>query len=649
MTGSRTFRAVISVLLCLFTAGTPAQPPEPRAAWREAYDAIRHSGAELPRTRALRRYALYPYLESAALIARLKEPERYSGTISAASALLEQYRDTAIADAFRRELLYTLSGLGKWPDFVAFYAQDVANISRECEYLRARVALDLTDGLAPLIEQRWLTPRRLDAACEPAFQWLRSAGVLDAELTSQRIELLLGEGDTEFARVIAARLNAQQAEVFRQWAGMLDAPLDALDDFVDGMLTPLHAQALSTVWTRASTRAPLATLERLPRVLAMIAEDADDAQQMRRELALGLSWDRRSEALDVFAQLDDSAHDDYSRGWLARSALWNGEFELTDRTIAAMSLDARDQSVWLYWRARAAEQLGRPEEARRRYSELLDRDNFYSALAAARLSSEILPNNLPAQADPQLIDNLAQRAGFIRARELLFTGERTAATREWQYATRNLNTAELTAALHLATDWSWHDMAVATATRADVFFDYGRLYPRPWATEIASAATAADLEPALLSALIRQESMFRPDAVSSAGALGLAQVGLATARTTARSLGLPLPDRADLFDPARNTQLGAATLRSGLQRFAQQLPVALAAYNAGPGAAQRWLPEQAIESDIWIENIPYNETREYVRRVLWNEVVYTWLLTNQQPVNTGILLGRISAPAASAE
>jgi soluble lytic murein transglycosylase len=260
----------------------------------------------------------------------------------------------------------------------------------------------------------------------------------------------------------------------------------------------------------------------------------------------------------------------------------------------------------------------------------------------------VLPNDQPFIVTEDLIDELADQPAFIRARELFLLGERIAATREWRYATEGRPQRELAAAMILAGRWGWHDIAVATATRAEVFFDYRRLYPFPYAAEIADAAIAQNLNPALLGGLIRQESMFRPDAVSSAGAIGLAQLGLSTARGTARTLGLPSPERRDLFDPAENALLGAATLQARLERFDQQLPVALAAYNAGPAAAQRWLPEEAVEADIWIENIPYNETRDYVRRVLWNRVVYQWLLTDEAPIDTGYLLGRIGGTPAAA-
>jgi soluble lytic murein transglycosylase len=155
-----------------------------------------------------------------------------------------------------------------------------------------------------------------------------------------------------------------------------------------------------------------------------------------------------------------------------------------------------------------------------------------------------------------------------------------------------------------------------------------------------------DVEPHLLYGVLRQESLFRADAASSAGALGVAQLTPATARETARRWQLPAPQRADLFDPRINITLGAARFAELLEQFDGQLPVALGAYNAGASATARWLPPRPTDSDVWIENIPYNETRAYVRRVLWHSLVFRWLET-QRSQNTDDWLGKIeSAPAS---
>lgn len=608
---------------------------------------LRAGVRELPVEPELQRYVLYPYLEAAAILGTIGRPDRLEAGLSAARQFVATHRQSAVADDFVRELLLVLSDREAWEAYVEFYQAGLASEARECEYLRARVSLGLTDGLAPLIEQRWLTPRRLNSACEPAFEWLRERGVLDDALTAQRVERLLESGQTQFARIIAQRLPAQVRQEWIEWSQMLDDPLSAIDSIIDTGRTPNRADALRSTWSRASTSTPGEAFARLDGLLQATAQDVQLRESILRDLALGLAWDRRSESLEVFARIPWADHDDYTLGWLTRAALWNAQWSTARRALSQMSAEAADESAWAYWHGRVAELTGESDAAGLHYARLQGRDNFYSALAAARTAVPVLPADSPAPVADSTLEALSRLPGFRRAQELLAAGERVLATREWRYATADLEREELVAAVALAHDWGWYDVAVAAATQAQVFYDYRRLYPRPFEIEIERAADAHSVEPTLLSALIRQESMFRADAVSSAGAMGLAQLQLGTARQTARRLGLTRPEPDDLFEPARNTLLGAATLRDNLGGFAGQLPVALAAYNAGPAAAARWLPQESLDSDIWIENIPYNETRDYVHRVVWNDIVYAWLAGDGEPVDTRHLIGTVTPVPAN--
>jgi soluble lytic murein transglycosylase len=243
------------------------------------------------------------------------------------------------------------------------------------------------------------------------------------------------------------------------------------------------------------------------------------------------------------------------------------------------------------------------------------------------------------------IEAIAAVDSFRRVRELALLGLRELATDEWHYGYAQLSEERKLQAVHLATRWQIYDIAVATATSHGHFNDYALLYPRPYADEVAAAVKLTKVEPDLLYGVLRQESLFRPDAASSAGALGVAQLTPATARETARRWQLPAPRRQDLFDPTVNIPLGAAHFAELLERFDAQLPVALGAYNAGEAAAARWLPATPTDNDVWIENIPYNETRAYVRRVLWHSLVFRWLETGR-PQSARDWLGKVENTAA---
>jgi soluble lytic murein transglycosylase len=198
--------------------------------------------------------------------------------------------------------------------------------------------------------------------------------------------------------------------------------------------------------------------------------------------------------------------------------------------------------------------------------------------------------------------------------------------------------------VRLASSWGWHLQAIAAAARLGLFNDYDLLYPRPFDAEVRRAAELTGLPQALIYAVIRQESLFRPDAASSAGALGLMQLLPSTAQSTARRAGLPPPTRASLLQPSVNVPLGASFLRYLLDRADDQWPLAIAGYNAGPAAARRWLAAAPVDTDVWVENIPFNETRAYVQRVHWHSLVFEWL-GDRKPRDTSAWLGSVRAPS----
>jgi soluble lytic murein transglycosylase len=307
-----------------------------------------------------------------------------------------------------------------------------------------------------------------------------------------------------------------------------------------------------------------------------------------------------------------------------------------------MSAEQQNDWPWRYWAGRAAEERGDKEAAQALYRATLDGDNYYSAMAAARLGERVTPRLEPIPLDVPTMESMSNLDAFQRVRELALVGLREFATNEWRDAYALLPEEQRPQAIHLAATWEIYDVAIATATSQGRFNDYTLLYPRPFGSEVAAAVKLTDIEPYLLYGVLRQESLFRADAASAAGALGVAQLTPATARETARRWQLPAPTRADLFHPATNITLGAARVAELLERYDAQPAIALGAYNAGEAAVRRWLPPRKIDSDVWIENIPYNETRAYVRRVLWHSLVFRWLETGR-PQSTRDWINQITA------
>lgn len=586
----------------------------------------------------LRRYVLYPYLEAARLETGLRAP---NGEVPAAldvqvAAFLRARDAEPVAQGLRRSWLASLALRSQWREFLQFHDDSADGAILRCHGFTARIELGADAQLASRIAQAWLTPRSMPE-CERAFAWLEGSARLTAAMVEQRVRLALEADNADFARQIAARLPAAQAAPLLQWAALLENPQREIDALIAAPRRPVEPAALLAGWIKLARANRDVARQRFSRLVQARHLDRRAASPLALALALALSWDRDANALRYFSQVEAADFDDAAREWQARAALWAHDWKQVARSIAAMSEDSRNSTRWRYWSARALAHAGDQQAARQIYESILRTDNYYSAMAAARLRQPVAPDVQPLPAETALLADFEGLPPFVRARELLLAGLADSARAEWRVGHESLAPAHRSQAIHLAARWGWYEQAIAVATGEKVFNDYALLYPTPYDEQVAAAAQHSGLAASLIYGVIRQESLYQRDALSGAGARGLMQLNLDTARRTARQWRLPAPTAASLFEPAVNVPLGAAHLKEMLDRFDGQLPLALAGYNAGPNAARRWLPTTTKDPDIWIENIPYNETRGYVQRILWHTVVFSWLRDGQAQDTSGWL------------
>lgn len=646
-TPHRTLRLGALLVGLLSLAGGAAAQTDPFAAARtrflEAYAAVK-AGAQSPEQPGdadLKTYPLYSYLQAARLqraLAAATGPADPADTHAA--EFLQYYQDEPVAAGVRRSWLNSLAERQQWTTFLVQYRENSADAVLKCHALNARVQVQPDTAAGP-IAAHYLSAEQLPPACEPVFAWARAQGIVTPALIEQRVRLVLAKGDARFARTLARSLPEAQAAPLMQWASLLEQPRREIDALIATPARAVESQALIDGWNRLVRSDLDYARNRYDALVKARKLDAASASSLALGLALRLSWNRHPATLDYFRRVRAADMDDVAHEWKARAALWSGDWAGVADTINAMPEALRETARWRYWAGRAAAQKGDHDAARRLYVSVLGFDNYYSAMSAARMEQAFTPNPVPVATDEVELKRIAALPAFVRARELLLAGMRGEAFTEWQAAVRNLGAESQRQAVHLGMRWGWYDVSIATATQQRIFEDYSLLYPRPYDSVVQAASKLSGLPTELVYGVMRQESLYRSDAVSSAGAMGLLQLLPATARSTAKRWKRSEPARADLLNPAVNAPLGAAHLKELQDRFGGQIPIALAGYNAGPNAALRWLPAAPLETDIWIENIPYNETRTYVQRILWHTLVFSWLESGQ-PQTTGHWLTQVS-------
>ena len=619
-------------LLALLAAGQPAaaQTEAQRETFRRALplaEAGRWADVE-PLLGALEGYPLLPDLRAAWLRSRVGQvPD------DEIRAFLTAHAELAFAAGLRRRWASSLAQRKAWAEYLAVYEAHyagAADVTLECQAFAARIALGRVEGLEAAVRARWLSPRSQPEACDPAFDWLQARGGIDAATRRARMELALEAGEFRLARWLARPLGDSALAEVRRWQQVHDDPVARLRSPGGRRDTPRERALLAYGFQRMASSAPEIAAERWPGFRARFAFTPEERAALDRRIALVHAWRHLPGAAALLEALPEASRDADTRAWAARVAIRKQDWRALEHALAALPPDEAGEPAWRYWLARMLESTGRGEQAQMVYSSLADERGYYSFLAADRLEAPYQWRYAPVPPDEATIAALEQRPDVLRSRELFFVGLDANGRTEWQQALARLAPAERAQAGILAHRWGWYSRAIAAATLAGAHDDLGLRFPLPWRPAVEQYSRRSGLGSAWVYGITRSESLFVPDARSSAGAIGLMQLLPPTGRETARRIGASWSGAQTLLDPEANLSLGTAYLARMLERFDDHRILATAAYNAGPSRVNRWLPEEeALPADAWVDSLPFSETRAYVQRVLASEAVFQWRLSGE--------------------
>ncbi|HRY15369.1 MAG: transglycosylase SLT domain-containing protein [Candidatus Competibacteraceae bacterium] len=592
-------------------------------AQRRAFQVIERSlqiGASLDYT-DLRGYPLYPYLVYQDLSRRLN-----AFPVAEVRDFLQTWADTPLADRLRNAWLRKLAGASRWADYLrdAIPGRDP---NFECWRRQALLNTDQTEAALQDFTALWLTDRSLPNACDPVIALWQTQGQPLPELRWQRFALAMQAGEIGLARYLRADMPKTDHPLADAWLAVADDPTRILDAALlkadDPRAPAILADGLRR-WRQRDALAAMAALDDLKARNPFLAPHLADAERL---LALWIASDYHPTALARLTALPETVVDVDVREWRIRVCLKQGDWPATLRWLDQLPPEERDSPRWQYWRGRALDVMGRGEEAREAYQRVAGQRDYYGFLAADRLGVAYTITNTPLTVSSTELDKLlADSPGLQRAKELYILGREWEASAEWQRATQAFDPAVLKQAARLAYRLGWHHQAIMTIARAEHWDDLELRFPLAYRDGIMANAAADAVDPAWIYAIIRQESAFRGDARSPVGAQGLMQLMPATGRQIAQDLqdAVATPD---LRQPEINIRYGVHYLRRMLERLQANPVLATAAYNAGPNKVIAWLPvDDPAPADIWVETIPYRETRAYVQRVMEYAIVYRHLL-----------------------
>ncbi|MBU1283503.1 MAG: transglycosylase SLT domain-containing protein [Gammaproteobacteria bacterium] len=627
---------LFSLLSCLlvsslsFTAAQAATLTQQRQYYDQAKAALA-KGDKGPYQRyagALRDYPLEPYLAYDELTARLKwasndEIEKF----------LAEHGDLPQISWMKLRWLRWLAERGEWKTFINYYDPTLNFTELDCLYGQYQLSHGMRAEGNATAEKLWLVGKSQPNACDPLFALWATEGQLTEQKRWQRAKLAAEARNyglvTHLIKAMPTLGNhgksllevAQKPELLKQTARFTQAD-------------PATADVVGLGLRRLARQDPESALKLLDSYSQRLKFSSDEQVAIAREIGLTLAKRFDARALQVMAKYDPELRDNTVSEWRARLLLRLGRWDEANQLTRKMPAELGNTNRWRYWQARSL-QLAQPnsQEPKALYQALAKERDFYGFMAADQVKAPYQLNNKPLALSPQTIQKVRNSAAIRRALEFHARGQVADGRREWYNVSRLFSRDEMVAQARLAYDMGWYFPAIRTISQAQYWDDLDVRFPMAHRNELVREAKNRDIHSSWVFAITRQESAFMADAKSGVGAMGLMQLMPATAKETAKRFGIPLSSPQLAYRPEVNIQLGAAYLSQIYGQFNGNRVLASAAYNAGPGRVRQWLRgADHLSYDVWIENIPFDETRQYVQNVLSYSVIYGEKLNAPQPL-----------------
>lgn len=642
-----------------------------RALYRQALAARKANRIEEFKslTRRLQDYPLYPYL-------KLQEYALHLGPVSfdEVKRFAEKYKSSPAGLRMSHAWLRAQAAEGDWPMILKHSAPGQFGEEFDCIYYRAKYQTGDSATAFKNAEKLWSVGYPQSSACDELFNAWKARYPITEKQALARMEKALRNNKPQLASYLERYISAPRLGVVKEWREVYNDParVNKVDRYIGwgSSAAPVLTTGLEKLAQRDPVRAgqlwhiykqkvPF-TREQQQRILLNIA----------RFMMVNFSGDAE---YWLNAALAAGAPDVMPIG--LRSALRGQDWERAERWLSAANETERNQLMWQYWRARtdqwlesyyASRQLSQPQPylPERTYTvlethkafmsalrdpyrlretfparvkaliedsappatafELLAQNrSFYGFLASTRIGKPLTLNNTKYSLEGSMRDTVRKSASLNRVLEFQALGQDADARRELFHAVKYVTEKEKIAGALIAHNAGWHLHAILLAQQSSAQNDLSIRFPVLYTNTVKQRASEAGITPDWAYAIIRQESAFWQEAKSPVGALGYMQLMPATAREVAKSLGIRLNNNMQIMQPDTNIRLGTTYLGKLQRQLEGNAVLATAAYNAGAGRARKWQPRDTpMPGDIWIETIPFTETREYVKNVMTYQAIY---------------------------
>ncbi|WP_131917616.1 transglycosylase SLT domain-containing protein [Chromatocurvus halotolerans] len=546
-------------------------------------------------------------------------------TVQDARQFMDRSRDSPLANRFLAAYLSRAGRERRWQDYLAVMPESPNDIELQCYYFRAQLATGNALRAWQGATELWVHGQSRPKECDPLFKaWMDAGGLTDRHVWNRlklAFEARQGGLMTYVGKQATASLTpwVERAEsVYRRPDTVLTVTAGLPDSAYRDDIIHLGIRRLAAY----SPEKALTLWQKAP-----LADDAGGEERVKtqKRIAFRSLLDRIEIAEpwleENLPRWEDDQLTEMRLRWLLAEQRWDEMLQ----TLPALSAEALDSSLWLYWRGRALRETGDETGAQACFVAAAQQRNYYGFLAADTLGVDYELSNQAPERTSDEDRTFLRLPGVRRVNELQALSEPWLAHAEWRYALAREGSADQVRLAQWAADEGWHHLAIDAANMASANDALSLRFPEAYPEVFAAQAATVGVSTTEIMSIARRESAFFPMARSTADARGLMQLLPQTGRQVSRKIGAP--PSTSLYDVDHNVRLGSAYYRELLDRFDDNRPLALAAYNAGPGRARTWRNsgDDRVPVDIWIETLPYRETRDYVKAVLAYNVVFGYL------------------------
>ena len=611
------------------------EPYIERQEYRKAISALRAGQTSTFKTqqKKLKNYLLAPYLEYHYLNSRLS-----SSSASTVTDFISSNPTMPAANILKGRWLLNLGKNRQWRTFRTHYDGE-RSPELNCYYLRSLYGTGDKEQALANTANAWIQPDSQPKSCDPLFEVWRNTDHFTESVVWQRLSLALQHNEVTLARYLQRYFSETQRDG-------LPSSSQAAEAFYQAHVNPQRlartqsyqhpTQRYKTIVAHGISRLSRRAPERAAEIWRSYATwdylSAAEKAALELEVAIGLAKNGQFPRVEDREKLVDANRFTEIADAALKEQNWSEALYWIDQLPPAI----KQESKWQYWLGRSLDAtMPGNERARLTYESLANQRHYYGFLAAQKLGT---PGSMNASNTPSSalsINQVKNRERLRRSLELQAVGDNLNARREWFAELKELNQTQQVLAAELAKQNGLITLAILTANEANARDHLHLRFPIGFEPQFRQASLNTGIPAATLVALARQESAMNHTARSHADAYGLMQLLPSTAKLVARRHGKSFSGASSLYDPGTNITLGSSHLAWLLQRYNGQIALAFAAYNAGEHRVDRWIKGKGgIPIDVWIETIPFRETRNYVKNVLAFRHVYAERLNTALPMLT---------------